>query len=141
MVARTATHGAREVAPGLRQTGGWMLPPPRTPAVRAQRRPILQIVDDEEIAETASSSRPAPEPSALITLWRRRSTELIVAAGVVALASGAMLFLVLSGKPASAVASASLTETKQAAPSEAVTSPSPEPSIPVVDVNSLPPAR
>ena len=117
-----------------------MLPPPRTPAVRAARRPTLQIVDDEELAETASRG-PAPGPSALVSLWRRRSTELIVATAVVALASWAILFVLLSAKPEPSVTASSLAETKVSVPSERTTSVLPDPGIPVIDVNSLPPAR
>lgn len=133
----------------LQQTGTWKLPPVRTPAPHAvvAKRPVLALVEQEE--EVAIE----PASLALVAWWRQPRTVALVAASVLAaaFATTAVVWTASARRDAAeaaeaieavgtttlASASLSLSSPPLPAPPATITT---EPAIPVVDVNSLPPA-
>ncbi len=137
----------RTASPDPLRTPTWTLPPVRTPAPRIAKRPILELVDQDD----SESELVAPPPSSLVLApwWKQPRTIALVAASVLAAAftTAAVVWTASARRDAAeaieavgttTLASASLT--LSAPPASPVLAPPAQvaPAIPVVDVNSLP---
>lgn len=124
-----------------------MLPPPRTPAMRIAKRPVLVIVDEEEAAPlTPKHALVVAIHLRVATLARQRPVRSALAAALAAVVVVGSLALLLGSSDGGAQPITGAVSGATAVPVSTalfvparVTEPS-APAVPVVDVNSLPSA-
>src|SRR4051812_34570326 len=92
--AVVAMHTVASPNAGLNRRGGWMLPPPRTPAMRTPKRPVLLIVDEED----APAAELTPKPAGIAAL--RKRSVIFAFAGALALGAAALGLVVGSASSA-----------------------------------------
>ena len=134
---RTTEESAVVALSGLNRRGGWMLPPPRTPAPRVIKRPVLQIVEDEEVAELTPTARVSA-----LSVWKRAPSRLLVGAiaGVLAMLAASLGLLVGSRSDAAVGTTRTTSATAPVTTGVLTVRRADVPVAPVIDVNSLPTA-